>query len=79
MRRENPVIDGAQGIPECRRACGLVVGHERAQQPVMHLGIEDREAQAALKCLKLAIISPDPTGKGRLRWSNRWKAASERL
>lgn len=31
--------------------------------------------QAALKCLYLAITSLDPTGKGRRRWSNRWKAA----
>jgi putative transposase len=31
--------------------------------------------QAALKCLYLALMSLDPTGKGRARWSNRWKAA----
>ena len=31
--------------------------------------------QAALKCLYLAITSLDPTGKGRNRWTNRWKAA----
>ena len=31
--------------------------------------------QAAMKCLYLAIMSLDPTGKGRKRWSNRWKAA----
>jgi transposase-like protein len=31
--------------------------------------------QAALKCIYLAILSLDPTGKGRKRWSNRWKAA----
>ena len=31
--------------------------------------------QAALKHLCLVIISPDPTGRGRQRWSNRWKAA----
>jgi putative transposase len=31
--------------------------------------------QAALKCLYLALTSLDPTGKGRVRWSNRWKAA----
>ena len=31
--------------------------------------------QAALKCLYLAIRSLDPTGKGRKRWTNRWKAA----
>jgi putative transposase len=31
--------------------------------------------QAALKCLYLAIMSLDPAGKGRKRWTNRWKAA----
>jgi putative transposase len=31
--------------------------------------------QAALKCLYMAIMSLDPTGKGRQRWTNRWKAA----
>jgi putative transposase len=31
--------------------------------------------QAALKCLYLALMSLDPSGKGRQRWSNRWKAA----
>ena len=29
----------------------------------------------ALKCLYLAIRSLDPTGRGRKRWTNRWKAA----
>jgi putative transposase len=31
--------------------------------------------QSALKVLYLTICSLDPTGKGRARWSNRWKAA----
>jgi putative transposase len=31
--------------------------------------------QAALKCVYLAVMSLDPTGKGRKRWSNRWKGA----
>ena len=31
--------------------------------------------QAALKVLYLVTCSLDPTGKGRARWSNRWKAA----
>ena len=30
---------------------------------------------AALKCVYLAIVSLDPTGRGRKRWSNRWKEA----
>jgi transposase-like protein len=28
--------------------------------------------QAAMKCLYLTIISLDPTGRGRQRWTNRW-------
>jgi putative transposase len=31
--------------------------------------------QAALKHLHLTIVSLDPTGRGRRRWTNRWKAA----
>ena len=31
--------------------------------------------QAALKCVYLAVMSLDPTGRGRRRWANRWKAA----
>jgi putative transposase len=31
--------------------------------------------QAAMKCLYLALMSLDPTGRGRQRWSNRWKGA----
>ena len=31
--------------------------------------------QAAMKVLYLTVISLDPTGRGRKRWSNRWKQA----
>ncbi|WTW94950.1 IS256 family transposase [Streptomycetaceae bacterium NBC_01309] len=31
--------------------------------------------QAALKCVYMAIMSLDPTGTGRKRWTMRWKAA----
>lgn len=31
--------------------------------------------QAALKRIYMAVISLDPTGKGRKRWVTRWKAA----
>jgi putative transposase len=31
--------------------------------------------QAALKCLYLTVCSLDPTGRGRQRWTNRWKVA----
>nr|AHX39407.1 hypothetical protein wt6.30c [Streptomyces sp. WT6] len=30
---------------------------------------------AALKCIYLAVMSLDPTGKGRKRWTTRWKRA----
>ena len=30
---------------------------------------------AAMKCVFLAVMSLDPTGKGRQRWMNRWKPA----
>jgi len=30
--------------------------------------------QAALKCVYMALMSLDPTGKGRKRWTIRWKA-----
>ncbi len=35
--------------------------------------------QAALKCLYLTTMSLDPTGAGRKRWTNRWKAALNAL
>jgi transposase-like protein len=31
--------------------------------------------QAALKCVHMAIMSLDPTGKGQARWTMRWKTA----
>jgi putative transposase len=31
--------------------------------------------QAAMKVLYLTVLSLDPTGRGRQRWTNRWKAA----
>jgi hypothetical protein len=30
---------------------------------------------AALKCIFLALMSLDPTGRGRQQWTNRWKPA----
>jgi transposase-like protein len=46
----------------------------RFRRPVKARGHFPTE-QAALKHLYLVIISLDPTGRGRQRWSNRWKAA----
>jgi putative transposase len=31
--------------------------------------------QAAIKCLYMTTMALDPTGRGRQRWTNRWKAA----
>ena len=50
-----------------------------------HLGYEKHDAAgrgsgnsrnkaAALKCIYMALMSLDPTGKGRRRWTMRWKA-----
>ena len=50
------------------------VGNARLRRAVNARGHFPTE-QAALKCLYLAIMSLDPTGKGRKRWTNRWKAA----
>jgi len=30
---------------------------------------------AAMKCVYLAVMSLDATGRGRQRWTNRWKPA----
>jgi putative transposase len=32
-------------------------------------------SDAALKCVYLALMSLDPSGRGRQRWTNRWKPA----
>src|SRR2546421_2033790 len=39
-------IDDAKGGAERGRSLGLVARHERAQDPVVDLGVEDREPQA---------------------------------
>ena len=31
--------------------------------------------QAALKCVYLAVMALDPTGRGQKRWITRWKPA----
>ncbi|MFD5513952.1 transposase [Streptomyces sp. NPDC127051] len=45
--------------------------YRRAAQACGHFPNET----AALKRLYLATLALDPTGRGRQRWSNRWKAA----
>ena len=49
----------------------ITPGFRRAVNARGHFPIE----ASALKCVYLAIMSLDPTGKGQRRWSNRWKAA----
>ena len=48
--------------------------HARFRRAVRARGHFPNE-QAALKCLYLTIRGLDPTGRGRQRWSNRWKPA----
>ena len=33
------------------------------------------DEQAALKCMYLTVRSLDPTGRGQVRWTTRWKPA----
>ncbi len=47
----------------------------RLRRAVNARGHFPADKQAALKCLYMAIMSLDPAGKGRKRWTNRWKAA----
>ena len=54
-----------------QRNCYLNSRYRRAVNARGHFPTE----QAALKCLYLTTMSPDPTGRGRQRCSTRWKAA----
>jgi putative transposase len=58
-------------IPGTNTIESLNVRFRRSVKARGHFRIE----QAALKHLYLVIISLDLTGRGRQRWSNRWKAA----
>jgi hypothetical protein len=37
-------------------------------------GVDEMVLAAALKCVYMALMGLDPTGKGRKRWTMRWKA-----
>lgn len=50
---------------------GLNARYRRAIKARGHFSSE----QAALKCLYLVTRSLDPTGRGRARWTMRWKPA----
>ncbi len=64
--------------PEIRRVIystnAIESMHARFRRAVRVRGHFPHE-QAALKCLYLTVRSLDPTGRGRQRWSNRWKPA----
>lgn len=53
---------------------GGETGNARIRRAVKARGHFPNE-QAALKCVYMAIMSLNPTGKGRKRWITRWKAA----
>lgn len=55
-------------------ANAVVPMNARLRRAVSARGRFPAEA-AALKCLYLAVMSLDPTGRERKRWSNRWKGA----
>lgn len=70
-----PFLDYSPDIRELVYTTNAIENlHSRLRQAVRAHGYFQTE-QAALKCLYLAIRSFDPTGLGRLKWSNRWKAA----
>jgi transposase-like protein len=50
------------------------IGHARIRKAVKARGHFPTE-QAALRCVYLAVMALDPTGKGRALWTQRWKAA----
>jgi transposase-like protein len=50
------------------------VGQRQATRAVRARGHFPTE-QAALKCLYMTLMGLDPTGRGRGRWTMRWKAA----
>jgi hypothetical protein len=78
LARPSPVPSGSTSDLGIDR-----VPNVRLAPPTPFLGISPRNRarghfpseQAALKCLYLVIVSLDPTGRGRRRWTNRWKAA----
>ena len=53
------MVDDAQGTLEWLRGLGLVAGHQRAQDAVVDLGVEDREPQAVgSQGIQVAVRDP---------------------
>lgn len=65
-------FDGEIGRIVCTNATESV--NARIRKAVKARGHFPNE-QAALKCVYLAIMGLDPTGKGRARWTQRWNDA----
>ncbi len=49
--------------------------HDPLTRPDHKIVARTPNEQAALKCVYMAIMSLDPTGKGQARWTMRWKTA----
>ena len=62
---------GLEGIIANSTRLSEVIG-DKGQ--LIYCGYDINE-QAALKCVYMAIMSLDPTGKGQARWTSRWKTA----
>jgi hypothetical protein len=68
-------------VGDAGRGSAIAVPKWACRQPAMRNGnatggnAGELAEQAALKCLYLTTMSLDPTGRGRKRWSNRWRAA----
>ncbi len=55
------------------RQCPIESVNARIRRAVRARGHFPNEA-AALKCIYMALMSLNPTGKGHKRWAMRWKA-----
>ena len=62
-------------IPARQQDSQSLTSSDQAPGLDKHALIPHHDRAGSLKCLYLAITSLDPTGKGRQRWTNRWKAA----
>lgn len=69
LARTHPVI----GSPRLCSTNAIESVNARIRKAVRARGHFPNEA-VALKCIYMALMSLDPTGKGRKRWTMRWKA-----
>jgi putative transposase len=69
-----PFLSFAQEVRQVIYTTVIESVNARIRKAVKARGHFPNEA-AALKCVYMAVMSLDPTGVGRQRWSNRWKGA----